>query len=88
MPLRSLRSSDQRQAFAGFLEGLASTGTAGADWADHVVAHYADDQLEAIRRKVVRLVIERDPGGHPGFLPSDREQFRSFAHMLRSSAVS
>lgn len=86
MPLRSLRPSDQRQAFAGFLEGLASTGTAATDWADYTVAHYADDQLEAIRREVVRLAIERGSGGHPAFLQSDREQFRSWAYILRSSA--
>ncbi len=79
--------TDHRNLFADFLERLAASETAGDDWSTHCVAHYADDKLEAIRRDVVRLSIERNPLGSPLWLPADREWFREMAKVLRSPAV-
>jgi hypothetical protein len=46
---------EQRIAFADYLDRLASGHESDADWERYVVAHYADEFLEEMRRCIVRL---------------------------------
>jgi hypothetical protein len=46
--------------------------------------HYADEELEEVRRALVRLSIARNPTGKPAWLASDRDQFLRWVKWLRS----
>lgn len=52
-----------RQSFADFLSRLATGAEREGEWSQLVVAHYPDEELEAIRRELVRLSIRRNPTG-------------------------
>jgi hypothetical protein len=77
-------SEKHRLAFAGFLERLATQAPEPSDWHTYAVAHYPDEELEAIRRELGRLSIERNPDGYSSWLPADHERFRSWATQLRN----
>ena len=72
-----------RLSFASFLERLACGEERPGDWHDHVVTHYLDEELEEVRRELVRLSIQRDPTGSPLWVAADRQQFREWATRLR-----
>ncbi len=55
-----LTHDKHRQAFAAFLDELAGGQNDRSKWAALVIAHYADERLEEIRREVVRQVIAGD----------------------------
>jgi len=71
----------KRQTFAAFFERLASGPPDREDWGEHAINHYLDEQLEAIRRRCVRLSIQ---AGEP--FPRTQEhrlQLRAWAEELR-----
>jgi hypothetical protein len=67
-----------RQSFAAFLLHLAAGSDDEGEWVRHVITHYRDEELEAIRRALVRLGIERNRAGRGGAWEPD-----DFAQMLR-----
>jgi hypothetical protein len=77
-----VRNEDQRLTFADFLDRLARDVEGPDEWFDLVVTHYHDEGLKEMRRRLVRLAIERDPRGSPVWLESDREQIRGWAGQL------
>lgn len=72
-----------RQSFAAFLTRLASDSVRHGEWSDLVVTHYADEELEAIRRDLVRLKISRNPSANlDAWQPEDRQQMLTWAKQL------
>ncbi len=80
-----MRNEAQRLAFADFLNRLAGDVEGPKEWFHLVVTHYHDEAIEEIRRRLVRLAIERDPGGSPMWLDSDREQILFWSGQLRDA---
>lgn len=73
-----------RENFADFLSRLATNAEREGEWGHLVVAHYPDEELEAIRRELVRLSIQRNPTGRvDGWLPQDRVKMLQWAEQLR-----
>ena len=53
-----------RQAFETYIEMLVVNKAQGNDWSALAVNHYDDEMREAVRRDVVRLMIDNaDPTG-------------------------
>ncbi len=77
-----MKDEYNRLEFAEFLERLAGDVEGPDEWYNLVVNHYFDEELEEIRRRLVRLMIERDPKGSPVWQDSDREQIRAWARQL------
>ena len=77
-----------RQDFADFLSRLATNAEREGEWGQLVVAHYPDEELEAIRRDLVRLSIRRNPTGRvDGWLPEDRAKMLRWADQLGHSTT-
>lgn len=72
----------QRMIFIAFLKRLADGSTARDDWGQLVIAHYADEHLEQIRRQLVQLAIKRELLEEPSWSSSDRAQFRAWSEQL------
>lgn len=77
-----MKAEYKRLEFAEFLDRLAGDAEGPDETFDLLVNHYRDEDLEEIRRRVVRLAIERDPKGSPVWNDSDREQLRKWARQL------
>jgi hypothetical protein len=86
-PLPHTSKEQYRERFAAFLNRLAAGVSTNTDWRVHVVAHYLDEELEAIRCDLVKLMIKRDPGGHPIWVDEDRLQFEQWSQVLRKTAL-
>ena len=72
-----------RQTFADFLARLAAGAEREGEWSQFVVAHYPDEELEAIRRELVRLSIRRNPTGRAAtWQAEDRTQMLRWAEQL------
>jgi hypothetical protein len=54
--------SNHRIAFADFLRRVAAGKVKATEWDRFVVQHYVDEELEEIRRNLVRLSIDRHGG--------------------------
>ena len=54
--------SNMREAFADFLLRVSANTFTLIDWQRFAVQHYHDEFLESIRRKTVKLSIDRDGG--------------------------
>lgn len=75
-----------RQSFAAFLTRLASDSVRDGEWSDLVVTHYSDEDLEAIRRDLVRLKLSRNPSADlDAWQPEDRQQMLAWAEQLRGT---
>ena len=72
-----------RRAFADFLDAFAAGKGNAHEWSTYAVAHYQDEKLEDIRRRVVRLAIQ---AGEP-FPRTDeqRTQLRQWSKVLREN---
>lgn len=78
---------DRRLTFADFLDRLAAATTSPEEWDDMVIEHYADEVLEDIRVRLIRLVID-SPDGQGDRPASPREGFVGLADELRRSIAS
>jgi hypothetical protein len=77
-----------RQAFADFLARLAADAEREGEWSELVTSHYPDEELEAIRRELVRLSIRRNPTGHvDAWRAEDRTQLLRWAKQLGHPAA-
>lgn len=56
-----MQNNEWRSEFAAFLDRLANGHQSPIDWSNRVVTHYDDEELEAIRRDVVRLFAKYPP---------------------------
>ena len=75
-----------RQSFAGFLSRLAAGAERVGEWTQLVVTHYPDEELETIRRELVKLGIKRNPTGRTALWRSeDRAQMLRWASQLGHS---
>jgi hypothetical protein len=72
-----------RMEFADFLDRLVNENATRDDWRRSVVAHYADEGLERIRRDLVRIAISREQHDAPSWSTLDRQQFKRWADQLR-----
>ena len=75
----------KRKAFADILDKFAEHNANREDWFNYIIEHYVDEELEEIRRNVVRLRIA---AGDPEIFPSTnahRKQLKSWAEELRQS---
>lgn len=66
--------------FAEFLRDFAAGSSSDADWQRFVVTHYPDEQLEDIRRSLVRLTIDQQ--GSKQLSNEVREQLQNWARIL------
>ncbi len=74
---------EQRQAFIGYLYKLVEGDSSSKDWHNFIIEHYLDEQLEEIRRNIVRLRIK---AGDPKIFPvteEERKQLRKWAKDLQ-----
>jgi hypothetical protein len=72
-----------RQSFANFLSHLAAGSEAEGAWFEQVITHYRDEELEEIRRALVRLGIKRNRTGRvDAWQPEDRAQMLRWAEQL------
>lgn len=77
-----------RQTFADFLSRLAIDADREGEWSRLVVTHYPDEELESVRRDLVRLSIERNPTGRvDAWQPADRAQMLKWAEQLAHPAA-
>jgi len=77
-----------RRNFADFLSRLATDSDREGEWSRLVVAHYLDEELEGIRRDLVRLSIKRNPTGRvDAWQPEDRTQMVRWAEQLGRPAA-
>lgn len=83
-----MRNDTQRLAFASFLNRLACAQEEPSDWYALVITHYSDEELEEVRRELVRLATKREPNGNPVWDPADRQRFREWAISLGGSRTS
>jgi hypothetical protein len=73
-----------RLAFASFLDRFVDGRESSTDWSWYIVRHFYDEELEAIRRDVVRVVVK-----HPPFesVTADEKdaKLREWSRVLRDS---
>jgi hypothetical protein len=74
-------TDDQRTAFAEFLRRLAAGAVGAIEWERFVVNHYHDELLEDIRRRTVKLSIDRDGGKE--WSESEVAAFQHWSRLLR-----
>lgn len=78
-----MSSGARRTSFADFLSRLATGAAREGEWSRLVVTHYSDEELEAIRRELVRLSIQRNPTGRvDAWQAEDRTQMLRWAGQL------
>jgi hypothetical protein len=71
---------NHRREFAEFLRDFAAGSSSNVDWQRFVVTHYPDEQLEDIRRSLVRLAIDQQ--GSKQLSDEDRKRLQSWACLL------
>lgn len=77
-----------RQTFADFVSRLAAGTEREGEWFRFVVTHYPDEEVETIRRELVRLSIRRNPTGSiDHWQAEDRTQMLRWAEQLGHSAA-
>lgn len=72
--------TEQRRAFTEFLRRVAANSIGALEWERFVATHYADGELERIRRELVRLAIGR--GGGRAWSDSERAAFELWIREL------
>jgi hypothetical protein len=83
-----MSAAEWRQNFADFLSRLATDSDREGEWFRLVVTHYPDEELEGIRRDLVRLSIKRNPTGRvDAWQPEDRTQMVRWAEQLGRPAA-
>lgn len=73
----------KRKVFVDYLHKLVEGDGSSEDWFNFIVEHYPDEQLEEVRRNIVRLRIK---AGEPEIFPATeehREQLRKWAKKLQ-----
>lgn len=75
--------NERRLAFADFLHRVATGNIGAIEWNRFVVTHYSDGFLEDIRRRLVRLSIERD--GSKEWSDSELAALQQWAGELRTT---
>lgn len=73
----------RRRAFARFLERLARHETTEGEWDVHVIEHYQDQLLEAVRAECVRALFDADDRLRPS--PDVLAQLQAWAVALLGS---
>lgn len=62
---------EKRQVFIEYLTKLIEGDEYSEDWQKYIIEHYQDEELEKVRRSIVRLRIE---AGDPKFFPVNKKQ--------------
>lgn len=77
-----------RRNFADFLSRLATDSDREGEWFQLVITHYPDEEIEGIRRDLVRLSIMRSPFGRvDAWQAEDRTQMLRWAEQLSRLAA-
>jgi hypothetical protein len=78
-----MNNNGLRLVFADFLDQLASGKAGQCDWARLVIAHYHDEYLEEIRKKLVKRAIDLGSFDYSHWSVEDCIQFRKWSEQLR-----
>jgi hypothetical protein len=73
----------KRKVFVDYLQKLIEGDGNREDWLNFIIEHYSDEQLEEVRRNIVRLRIK---AGDPEIFPvteKHKEQLRKWAKELQ-----
>ena len=79
-----MTDQEKRRIFIDYLHKLIKGDGYSEEWRNIIIEHYSDEQLEEIRRNIVRLRIK---AGDPEIFPvteEQRERLRNWIEELQS----
>lgn len=75
----------KREDFINYLNKLVNGQYSKDDWFNHIIEHYLDEDLEEIRRKIVRLRIA---AGDPEIFPANEQHKERLKEWLKELEIS